>query len=187
MRTDARLLAYAVFAAASLLELHAGTLNGVTLPESAQVGTTTLTLNGMGVRTKYAFKVYVAGLYLAQKSSDSAAILKADAPKRIVMHFVRSVSKSQVADGFSEQFEANTPDAKKAMHAHVDRLLAVLEPMKDGDEMVFTYIPSVGTSLTIASQERLTIAGPAFAEMIFSVWLGPKPPNAGLKTGLLGK
>jgi hypothetical protein len=32
-------------------------------------------------------KVYVAGLYLAQKSSDPNAIIKSDSPKRIAMQF----------------------------------------------------------------------------------------------------
>src|SRR5579864_3241539 len=121
--------------------LRAGTLAGVTLPESAQVGTTTLVLNGVGLRTKYAFKVYVAGLYLPQKSSDPAAILKPDVPKRMVMHFVRDVSKNQLTDGFSESFANNTPDTAKRLKPEIDRLFTALEPVKEGQEIVFTYVP----------------------------------------------
>ena len=79
----------------SMFDLHAATLAGVTLPDTVQVGSTMLVLNGMGIRTKYMVKVYVAGLYLEQKSSDPGAIIKADAPKRIVMQFVHGASKSQ--------------------------------------------------------------------------------------------
>src|SRR5215472_8810263 len=106
MRTTAMLLAFLLVLAT--IPLDAGTLNNVTLPDTNQVGSTPLVLNGMGLRTKYMVKVYVAGLYIPQKSSDAAAILKADVPKRIVMHFVRDVSKSQLTDGFTESFEANT-------------------------------------------------------------------------------
>jgi hypothetical protein len=185
MRKSSMLFTLALLALASIS--HAGTLANVTLPETVQAGGTTLVLNGMGLRTKYMVKVYVAGLYLAQKSSDPAAILKADAPKRIVMHFVRDVSKNQITDGFTESFEGNTPDAAKTLKPEIDRLFAALDSVKDGDEIVFTYQPGAGTSLAIAGQEKLTIAGPAFAEMIFSVWLGPKPPNAALKNGILGQ
>jgi hypothetical protein len=185
MRKTAMLLTLAVFALASMS--HAGTLAGATLPDTIQVGSTTLVLNGLGLRTKYAFKVYVAGLYLAQKSSDPAAILKAEAAKRIVMHFVRDVSKSQITDGFAESFENNTPDAAKTLKPDIDRLFSALDSVKDGDEIVFTYLPATGTSVAIGGKEKLTVAGPAFAEMLFSVWLGPKPPNAALKKGILGK
>jgi hypothetical protein len=159
----------------------------VTLPDSVQAGGTRLVLNGLGLRTKFMVKVYVAGLYLAQKSSDPNIILKAETPKRIVMHFVRDVTENQIADGFSESFDNNTSEAKRTMKADIDRLFAALESVKDGDEMVFTYLPGTGTSLTIGGKEKLTIAGPGFARVLFSVWLGPKPPKAGLKKGILGQ
>jgi hypothetical protein len=132
-------------------------------------------------------KVYVAGLYLPQKSSDANAILKADTPKQIVMHFVRDVSKTQLTDGFAESFHNNTPDAEKALKSDIDRLFAALGPVKEGEEITFTYVPEKGTSVVESGTEKLTVAGPAFAEMLFSVWLGPKPPNAALKKGLLGQ
>jgi len=172
---------------ASMLSLYAGTLAGVTLPDTAQVGNATLVLNGLGLRTKYMIKVYVAGLYLTQKSSDPSAIIKAEAPKRMVMHFVRDVSKSQLTDGFTDSFNNNTPDAAKTLKAEVDRFFSALDAVKDGEELVFTYIPGTGTTFAEAGKEKLTISGPAFAEMLFSVWLGPKPPNAGLKKGILGQ
>ena len=185
MRKTAMLTAFAILALASMFNLHAGTLASVTLPETVHAGNSTLVLNGMGLRTKFMVKVYVAGLYLAQKSSDPQAILKADVPKRIVMHFVRDVSKNQIADGFTESFENNMPEAAKTLKPDIDRLFAALEAAKDGDEIVFTYLPGTGTSLAIAGKDKLTIAAPAFSEMLFSVWLGPKPPNAALKKGIL--
>ncbi|HUI83011.1 MAG TPA: chalcone isomerase family protein [Candidatus Binatia bacterium] len=186
MRKSVMSLAVVVFVAASILNLNASSLAGVTLPDTAQVGNTTLLLNGLGLRTKFMVKVYVAGLYLEQKSSDPSVILKSDTPKRIVMHFLHGVSKNQMADAFQESFNNNAPDASKTMKADIDRLLGALEPLKEGDQMVFTYVPGTGTTLAIKGQEKLTIAGPAFAPVLFSVWLGPKPPNADLKKGLLG-
>lgn len=166
---------------------YAGTLNGVTLPDTVQAGSITLALNGMGLRTKYMVKVYVAGLYLPQKSSDASAILQPDTPKRVVMHFVRNVSKGQLVEGFSESFENNTPELVKALHPDIDHFFSALAAVKDGDELVFTYAPVDGTSVAIAGQEKLTVPGPKFAQMLFSVWLGPKPPNAALKKGILGQ
>jgi hypothetical protein len=187
MRKLALLLTVLVFLAGSTLNLHAGSLAGVTLPDTEQVGGKTLVLNGMGIRTKYMVKVYVAGLYLEQKSSDANAIIKADAPKQIVMKFVHNASKSQMTDAFDEGFRNNAPDAAKTMKAQIDQLLNALDAVKTGDEMVFTYVPGTGLSLAINGQNRVTIADPAFGPVLFSVWMGPKPPNADLKKGMLGQ
>jgi hypothetical protein len=187
MRKTALSLAVVVFVVTSMFDLHAASLAGVTLPDTVQVGSTTLVLNGLGLRKKYMVKVYVAGLYLEQKSSDPGAIIKTDAPKRIVMQFLRGVSKNQMADAFGESFNNNAPEAKKTMQADIDQLLGALEPLKEGDQMVFTYVPGTGTTLAINGKDKLTIAAAAFGPVLFSVWLGPKPPNADLKSGILGQ
>ena len=68
-------------------------LAGVTMPDTLTVAGKTLKLNGMGLRKKMGFKVYVGGLYLEAPSSDAKAILAADAPKALKMHFLRSVDR----------------------------------------------------------------------------------------------
>ncbi len=176
-----------VFALIFVVDMHAGTLAGVTLPDTVQIGSTKLVLNGVGLRKKFVVKVYVAGLYLEQKSSDADAIIKAAAPRQVVMHFVRDVSKDQMADAFNESFSNNAPEARKTVKAEIDRLLGALESVKEGDEMVFICVPGKGTTLAINGKEKLTIAAPAFAPVLLSVWLGPKPPNADLKKGMLGQ
>lgn len=187
MRKTVLSLAVVMFVVVSMCNLYAGTLAGVNLPDSAQVGGKTLVLNGMGVRTKYMVKVYVAGLYLEQKSSDANSIIKSDEPKQIVMKFLHGASQSQMADAFNESFDNNSPDAKKTMKADIDRLLGALESVNTGDTMVFTYVPGAGSSLAINGKDKLTIAGPAFDQVLMSVWFGPKPPNADLKKGMLGQ
>lgn len=171
----------------STLTLNAASLAGVTLPDTQTVGGKTLVLNGLGIRTKMMVKVYVAGLYLEQKSSDPSAIIKSDSPKQIVMKFLHGASKSQMSDAFDESFSDNSPEAKKTMKAQIDELLGALEPIKSDDEMVFTYVPGTGSSMAINGQNKVTIADPAFGPVLFSVWFGPKPPNADLKKGMLGQ
>ncbi len=187
MRKTAISLAVVAFVVASTFNLHAGNLAGVTLPDTEEVGSTKLVLNGLGLRTKFMVKIYVAGLYLEQKSSDPNAIIKADAPKRIVMQFLHGASKNQMSDAFNESFNDNSPEAVKTMTADIDRLLSALEPVKAGDQMVFTYVPGTGTTFAMNGKEKLAIAGPAFGPVLFSVWLGPKPPNGDLKKGMLGQ
>ena len=187
MRKPAILLAIAIFLLISTYTLSAGTLNGVTLPDTIQARGYPLVLNGMGLRTKLGFKIYVAGLYLQQKSSDPDAIIKSDAPKRIVMQFTHIVSKSQMADAFNDGFNDNAPDARNALKTDVDRFLGQLDTVHNGDQMVFTYIPGTGTIFLMNGGEKLTVPGLPFAQLLFSVWFGPKPPSPELKNGLLGQ
>ncbi len=166
----------------------AATLAGVTLPDTVTVGGQTLLLNGMGVRTKVFVKVYVGGLYLEKKTSDAAAIIKLDAPKRVVLHFVYSeVGRDKMVESFSEGFQANAPEKLKTIKTQIDQFLAALEPMKKGDELTVTYTPATGTVLELRGKEKLTIPGQDFGRAVFSVWFGPKPPTNDLKSGLLGK
>jgi len=180
-------LALVMFVALSAIALNAASLAGVTLPDSQQVAGKTLVLNGLGLRTKMMAKVYVAGLYLEQKSSDPNAITKSDTPKRIVMHFVYHPSKSQMADAFNDGFNDNAPAAVKTLKPDIDNLNGALEDLKAGDEMVFTYVPGTGTTLAINGKDKVTIAGQPFAQALLSVWLGPKPPTADVKKGMLGQ
>jgi len=174
------------FILAAAINLLGATLAGVTLPDSTDVGGKKLVLNGMGLRTKMMFKVYVGGLYLEQKSSNADAILKADAPKRVVLHFLRDVDRDTMAEAFTESFTANSSNAA-SLKGDFDKMLAGFEPIKTDDEWAFTYVPGTGTTLTVKGKDKGTIPGLPFAQSMFACWLGPKPPNADLKTKMLGQ
>ena len=186
MRKIALSCCVALFVVTSVLEARAASLAGVALPDTVQAGDTTLVLNGLGLRKKMLVKVYVAGLYVKQKSSDAGAILDAGVPKRLVMQFVRGVSKDQLVEAFAESFDNNAPEARKTMKADLDRFFGAIEAVKEGDQLVFTYLPGKGTTVAIHGKEKLTIEATAFSSALFSVWLGPKPPTADLKKGILG-
>ena len=162
----------------------AGTIAGKHFPDAAKVGGKTLQLNGMGLRlaTFLDIKVYAAGLYVAQRSHDPGVLLK-DGPKRIVMQFMRDISKKQLIGGWEEGFKKNAAGQAKAELAQFN---ALMTDVHDGDTLVFTYVPGQGTEVKIAGKKRGTVKGAAFAKALFSVWLGPKPPNKELKKGLLG-
>ena len=61
------------------------------LEPSAQVGAAALQLNGAGLRTRAFFKVYVAALYVPQKSADAAALLAQKGPRRITLTMLRNI------------------------------------------------------------------------------------------------
>ena len=116
-----------------------------------------------------------------------ASILQKDGPRRMLLHFLRPVSREQMVDAYIEAFVNNAPDAQKTLKAEIDGLLAAFDSVGKGDEMTFTYIPGIGTTLAIRNEDKVTIPGQPFARAMFAAWLGPKPPSSGLKKGLLGQ
>ena len=178
-----------VLAGAFLLSsaAFAGELGSVKLPDSITVGGKTLKLNGMGLRKKFGFKVYVGGLYLETPSKDAAAILAGDTAKAVTMHFIRDVGKDKMLDAYKEGFENNAKDKVAAQKANIDKFLSLVTDMKDGSEVTYAYDPAKGVSVIAGGKTLGTIEGKEFASAVFSLWLGPKPPSEDFKTGLLGK
>jgi hypothetical protein len=163
------------------------TLAGVAMPTTRQASGEELVLNGMALRKKAIFKVYVAGLYLPAKSSDADAILAADAPRLLVMRFVRGVEARKICEAWNESLAANTPDASAKLKQHFATLCRWMEDVEDGEQFAFTYLPGQGTRVEVKGREKGTITGKEFADALFKSWIGPKPgPGEEFKRDLLG-
>ncbi len=170
-----------------VLPVSAGVLKGVKMDDSITVDGHTLLLNGMALRKKYFFKVYVAGMYIPKKEKSAEKILGADTPRVAIMHFMRSVSAGKINDGWYEGLEDNTPGFSKKLKAKFDVLAKYMEKMKDGGRIVFTYIPSKGTVVKVNGNVKGTIQGKDFSDALFACWIGKDPgPGKGFKEDLLG-
>ncbi|HQT93936.1 MAG TPA: chalcone isomerase family protein [Thermoanaerobaculaceae bacterium] len=170
----------------------AGQIEGVTFPDQVTVGSATLTLNGMGVRVKkiafIGINIYAAALYLPAKEADPAKVLAADEPKQLVMHFLyKEVGRDKLLEAWDEGFKKNAGAALAALKEPIATFDGYWSDMKKGDVAVLTYLPGQGTKVEIKGKEMGVIAGKEFAEALFAIWLGPKPPNENLKKGLLGR
>jgi hypothetical protein len=163
----------------------AGELAGITLSDTLKAGDKTLKLNGMGLRKKAVFKVYVGGLYLESPSKDAGAILASDQAKVIRIHFLRDLTKAQLVEAFQEGFEANVKD-RAAQKVAFDKMLALVPDVKEGTTMTFAYLPGKGMTVSAGSKELGVFEGKGFADAVFAIWLGPKPPSEDLKKGMLG-
>jgi hypothetical protein len=180
-------LAVASLAVATALPLGAAELAGVTFPGTITVDGTSLQLNGLGLRKKAIFKVYVGALYLQEKSSEPSAILAKDEARQMVMHFVRNVGSGKIVDAWKEGFQANAPEAAATLSSEIQQFCAWWTDLKDGEAAVMTYLPGKGTTLEIGGNELGTIPGKPFADLLLSVWVGPDPPGSSFKEGILGK
>ena len=154
--------------------------------KTVDAGGTSLVLNGVGMREATVLKidVYRGALYLKTASKNAASILKRDEPWRIEMKFVRDVGRGKLEDAWKEGFAENAPGRGAA---GLRRLTAWMVDIKKGQSMAFTYVPGRGTAVEVAGKTKGVIKGSGFAKALLSVWLGPNPPNQGLKSGMLGR
>ncbi len=159
---------------------------GVTLPDTMTVDGKTLKLNGMGLRTKVVFKVYVAGLYLEAPSNDAGAVISSDQVKQMQLSLLRNLDHSKITEAITEGFEKNSKAQQTALKARLDRLNSMIPDVEKGDRIVLTYVPGKGTVVSAKNVEKGVIEGKDFADALFSVWLGANPVQQDLKKELLG-
>ena len=160
----------------------------VRFPDTKEIAGQTLKLNGLGLREATIFKVdvYVAALYLPKTSASAEEIIAAPGPKFLSMRFVRGVSTEDLTGAWQEGFGKAAGDQLSALQDRVDQLNRWMDALNKGDTMAFTYVPGTGTEIAVRGAAKGVIPGDDFARALFTVWIGPEPPNQGLKAGLLG-
>jgi hypothetical protein len=164
---------------------------GVKLEPTAQVGGATLQLNGVGVRTRAIFKVYVGALYVPQKSNSPAALLAQKGPRRLALTMLRNVDADSFAGPLNDGLRNNHSEAQFAsFKPQIDALNAAIKAIdeaKKGDAVHIEYLPDSGTRITHNGQQKgASIPGEEFYTAMLRIWLGDKPADGDLKKGLLG-
>lgn len=180
---------------ASLIALNtaAATLdiNGVKVEDTANVAGTTLQLNGAGTRYKVIFKVYVAGLYLAQKASTPDAVVNQPGPKRLSVTMVRDIDAAELGKLLTRGIEDNM--GKAAMSKLVNGLVRMGQIFADqkklvaGDTFMIDWVPGKGSVISVKGvAQGEPFKEPEFFAALMSIWLGPSPADHKLKEALLG-
>ena len=183
-----RKLVLAALLATTALTASAANVGGVNLEDRTTVNNQNLVLNGAGLRKKFVVKVYVGGLYLPSKQGNATTLIATDQPRRMVMHFLYSVTKDQMAEAWSEGLADNTPSASPEVKTAFKTLSTWMEDMKEGQTIVLTYAPGTGTTVEVNGRNKGTLGGKAVADALLNTWVGPKPgPGADFKKGVLGQ
>jgi len=163
---------------------------GVKLADSVHLGSGDLVLNGAGLRTRFFFKVYVAALYLGEKTHAAEAALNQAGVKRVSMHILREISDEKMLNAFNEAMAANhTPAEMQALEPQLKELTAIFHAIgkvKEGDVVDLDYFPDSGTQFIVNGIQRGNIPGAAFNRALLRVWLGDKPAQDDLKQEMLG-
>jgi hypothetical protein len=167
---------------------HGKDCQGVNFPEHVQIDGGTLTLNGLGLRQATILKVnvYVAGLYVANVSSDPQALLGSHTPKELILHFLHNVSDDDLKKAWEEGFVHNAKEQLSALQERIEMLKSLMVDMQSGQRLTFIHKPGAGIQVDVNGTVKGMINGDDFATAFLSIWLGTHPPNPGLKSGLIG-
>lgn len=171
----------------------AAELEGVKLEDQVRVDGQGLQLNGMALRIRYFFKVYVAGLYLAEKASTAQGAYEVRGAKRIVLVMMRDATADQFCESVETGLRINHSGEQLAsISTQTDALMGMIRAAgvaKTGTRIVLDFLPSVGaTTLFVdGAVQGPPLAGEEFYRALLRIWLGERPAQEDLKQALLGQ
>lgn len=166
-------------------------VGGVKFDESNKVAGQDLKLNGAGMRTKFVVKVYAAGLYLAEKKTTVADVMKQDGPRRVTLVMVRDVSSDDFGNAFMEGLNDNVDKTEKAkivsQIGKFGEIFAKVDGLRKGDVLHIDWLPGAGTQIELNGKKLIeNVPDIAFYNALLRIWLGEKPVDRSLKPALLG-
>jgi len=181
----------AIAAAALAVTVSAADISGVKLEDKAQVESRELVLNGAGLRTRFrVVKVYVIGLYLPEKKSDTGAVLSLSGPKRAEIHMLRDVGADTFTEALVEGLKANHSEADfQALEPRVKELADIMGQIgeaKNGMTIAIDWTGGATRLVVNGKPAGKPIAGEDFYKALLRIWIGDKPVQDDLKKSLLG-
>lgn len=182
-----RALSFALLLLVSFGGAAAAEVAGVTLDDKTQVEGRDLVLNGAGLRKRFVFRVYVVGLYLAQKTTDAVNLA---GPKRVWIHMLRDVGADQFTEALVEGLRANLSEADfRKLEPRVKELSEVMAQIgeaKKGMAIALDWTGSETRLLVHGKPAGKAIAGEDFYRALLRIWVGEHPVQDDLKKALLG-
>lgn len=168
-----------------LCGVFAGELMGVKSDEKIQLSGKEMILNGMGLRRKVIFNVYVASLYLENKNHDPKNIVESGENKLVELYFLRSVSGKTISDAIEESFRKNSPDFN-SLKERLDIFKSYIPDLKKKDVVRFVFVKNSLLEIYYNGAKKGEIKGSDFCQTLLNVWIGEKPADENLKKGMIG-
>jgi hypothetical protein len=170
---------------------------GQDFPDTVQLGGKPLVLNGTGKRQVAIYPLYLAALYVQQKSTTPDALYADAGPKRlemrIVIPLVKDVSTQEFVKAIDKGVQRNNTPAEQAALAErvkqFNTAIGEVGRVKKGDLLVVDYLPAQGgTVLSVNGKVwGKPVEGQDFYTAFLKVFIGDHNSDARLRAGLLGQ
>ena len=170
------------------INVSAVEIGDITMPDKLQAGSETLILNGAGIRSKFIFGLYVAGLYLTEKSNDATAIIQSNEAMALRLHIISSkITSNKMTKATRKGFDKAIGGKTETISAEIEQFLtAFSDKIVEGDVFEFVSIPQKGVVVSKNGNQKLTVSSLVFKQALFGIWLSKKPVKEKLKNNLLG-
>ncbi len=191
LRTLTRRARLATLIAGTALCLHATAAPTVNkFDATAQLGGSTLQLNGKGTRVRLVFKAYDMGLYTTRRVSTAQELFALPGPKRLQFTALRELQGTELGRLFLRGMGDNTPSAQMTRHTlATTRLIEIFSgkpKLVPGDTFAMDFIPGKGTQFYIQGQPQGEPVGDdEFFTLVLRIWFGDSPADVPLRDALL--
>lgn len=154
--------------------------------EQVEVGSHRLEKMGSGeLRYLRFIKAYAGALYTLPGTAPQAVLT--DTPKRLEVEYFHPLKGEDFGPATYKGLADNlSPETIDRLRERIDYHNSLYVDVKPGDRYALTYLPGVGTTLSLNGKVRGVIEGADFAAALFSLWLGENPFDERFKQALLG-
>ncbi len=170
-------------------EARAAEVAGVALDDEVVVAGVPLVLNGAGLRTRLMLKVYVAGLYVTERTTNADAVINAQQPRRMRLVMKRAVGGETMWESFSQGIRLNASPAEVAALAprlaEVEQAFREIGEVSEGDVVDIDFAADGTGAIRYRGQRKGAIPGADLSRALLKIWLGEKPVQSDLKAALL--
>lgn len=158
---------------------------------TAQLGGSTLQLNGKGTRVRLVFKAYDMGMYTIKRVSTAADLFALPGAKRLQFTALRELPGTDLGRLFLRGISDNTPAAQLTRHTlATTRLIEIFSgkpKLVPGDTFAMDFVPGKGTQFYIQGQAQGEPVGDdEFFTLVLRIWFGESPADTQLRDALLG-
>lgn len=166
-------------------------LEGQTFLSQLRVADSDLRLNGVGLRAVAWIKGYAAGLYLSSKASSAAQAIAAVGPKRLQIRMLLEVPAVEFTKAIDHGITRNAtqselPGLRERM-ATFEQRVQTIGTVHKGDVVDLDWVPGSGMHFSLNGVAKgAPIPGEDFYTALLKIFIGDKPVDPELKTGLLG-
>lgn len=176
-----------LIAVLTVLPAAAREVSGVHLEPAVTLKGKELRLNGYGIRKKLFVKVYIGSLYSSKRLGTAAEALGDQGDKLIRMNFLHSrVEKEKIVAAFSEGIANNSPQLAGSPEAR--KFLALFTADFHRGDVVDLFLGGDGSVSASHNGKQLgTVASARLARGVLAIYLGEKPADEDLKSGMLGR
>ena len=151
-------------------------------PLAREIGGTPVELRGLEKFSYWGFDLYTAAFY-----APSGADALSDAPKSLVLDYLRKIRNDQIIKAGDHNLRKNPGNDLAALGPRLEALNSAYQSVEKGDRYELLYEPGKGTSLLFNGTPLVTVPGADFQKAYFGIWLSEYPINAKLRDKLAQK